>query len=61
MIVTHVLLLVLGVLLAVAVLGSALETVVLPQEGFPRLAQFVFALVHRLLVQRRDNALSRSL
>ena len=61
MIVTHLLALVLGALVALAVLGSALETVVLPQEGFPRLAQFVFALVYRLLVHRRDNPLARSL
>ena len=45
MIVTHVLALVVGALVALAVLGSALKTVVLPQEGFPRLSQFVFALV----------------
>jgi hypothetical protein len=53
--VTHALSLVLGVVVAVAVLGSALKTVVLPQEGNPRLAQFVFALVYRLLVHRRRN------
>jgi hypothetical protein len=53
--VTHVLSLVLGAVVAVAVLGSALKTVVLPQEGNPRLAQFVFALVYRLLVHRRRN------
>jgi hypothetical protein len=61
MLVTHVLVLILGALVAIAVLGSALETVVLPQEGFPRLAQFVFALVYRLVVHRRDSALARSL
>jgi len=60
--VTHVLSLVLGVLVAFAVLGSALKTVVLPQEGNPRLAQFIFALVYRLLVhQRRNDAATRSL
>jgi hypothetical protein len=53
--VTHVLSLILGVLVAFAVLGSALKTVVLPQEGNPRLAQFVFALVYRILVHRRRN------
>ena len=59
---THVLSLVLGVLVAFAVLGSALKTVVLPQEGNPRLAQFIFALVYRLLVhQRRNDAATRSL
>jgi hypothetical protein len=60
--VTHILSLVLGVLVAFAVLGSALKTVVLPQEGNPRLAQFIFALVYRLLVHRRRNdAATRSL
>ena len=53
--VTHVLVVLLGALVAIAVLGSALKTVVLPQEGNPRLAQFVFALVYRLLVHRRRN------
>ena len=55
MTVTHVLSVLLGALVAIAVLGSALKTVVLPQEGNPRLAQFVFALVYRLLVHRRRN------
>jgi hypothetical protein len=60
--VTNVLSLVLGVLVAFAVLGSALKTVVLPQEGNPRLAQFIFALVYRLLVHRgRNDAATRSL
>jgi hypothetical protein len=59
---THVLAVVLGALLACAVLGSALKTVVLPQEGNPRLSQFVFALVYRVLVHRRRNdAATRSL
>jgi hypothetical protein len=54
--------LVFGVLLACGVLGSALKTVVLPQKGNPRLAQFVFALVYRLLVHhRRNDAATRSL
>jgi hypothetical protein len=62
MIVTHLLALVVGVLLAAAVLGSALQTVVLPQEGFPRLSQFVFALVYRILVHgREDDPRGRSL
>jgi hypothetical protein len=39
-----------GLTLAAAVLGSALTTVVLPQEGFPRLSQAMFALVHRVMV-----------
>lgn len=41
-----------GAALALSILGSALKTVVLPQEGTPRLAQAVFAAVHRLLVHR---------
>jgi hypothetical protein len=44
-----------GASLALAILGSALKTVVLPQEGFPRLAQAVFAAVHRLLVHRSQT------
>jgi hypothetical protein len=62
MIATHVLCLVLGILVGLAVLGSALKTVVLPRQGFPRLSQFVFALVHRLLVHpRRNDRLAQSL
>ena len=62
MILSHALALVLGALVALAVLGSALKTVVLPRQGFPRLSQFVFALVHRLLVHpRRDDRLASSL
>jgi hypothetical protein len=55
MIVLHTLSLLLGVVVGFAVLGSALKTVVLPQHGNPRLSQFVFALVYRLLVHRRRN------
>ncbi len=59
---THVLALVLGALAALFVLGSALKTVVLPQQGNPRLSQFVFALVYRILVHRwRDGGGARSL
>jgi hypothetical protein len=50
-----------GTVLALAILGSALKTVVLPQEGLPRLAQGVFAVVHRLLVHRsrsRERAIT---
>jgi hypothetical protein len=50
MIVLHILSFVAGLAIAAGVLGSALKTVVLPQEGFPRLSQAVFAFVHRLLV-----------
>ena len=52
MTILRILSLLLGTLIVLAILGSALKTVVLPQEGFPRLAQAVFALVHRLLVHR---------
>jgi hypothetical protein len=55
MIALHVLSFVVGALVALAVLGSALKTVVLPQKGNPRLAEFVFALVYRILVRRRRN------
>jgi len=62
MIVLHILSLLLGVAVAFAVLGSALKTVVLPQHGNPRLSQFVFALVYRLLVHRgRNDVAARSL
>ncbi len=62
MIVLRVLSLIAGTSLAVAVLGSALQTVVLPQEGSPRLAQGVFAAVYRVLVPRwRSEARTRQL
>ena len=50
-----------GAVLVLAILGSALKTVVLPQEGFPRLAQAVFAVVHRVLVHHsrsRERAIA---
>jgi hypothetical protein len=52
MVVVRVLSLVVGTVMAFAVLGSALKTVVLPQEGFTRLSQAVVAFVYRLLVHR---------
>jgi len=52
MIALQILFFVVGTALVLAILGSALKTVVLPQEGFPRLAAAVFAVVHRLLVHR---------
>jgi hypothetical protein len=55
MIVVNVLSVVLGTVMALAILGSALKTVVLPQEGFTRLSQAVVALVYRLLVHRWRN------
>ena len=58
----HVLVLLAGALIALVVLGSALKTVVLPQRGNPRLAEFVFALVYRILVRRhRSDPLSGAL
>jgi hypothetical protein len=50
-----------GAAVVMSVLISALETVVLPRNGFTRIARFVFAVVDRVLVQkwrnqaRRDN------
>lgn len=62
MIVLRVLSLIVGTSLALAILGSALQTVVLPQEGSPRLAQAVFAAVYRVLVPRwRSEARTRQL
>jgi hypothetical protein len=62
MIVLHILSLLLGTAVVLSILGSALKTVVLPQEGFPRLAQAVFALVYRLLVHRwRSQARAKAL
>ncbi len=62
MLVLHVLSLVFGVALTLAVLGSALETVVLPQEGFSRISQAVFTAAYRLLVHRKSSpAQARSL
>jgi hypothetical protein len=52
MIVLEILVFVIGAALVLAILGSALETVVLPQGDLPRLAQAVFAGVHRLLIHR---------
>jgi hypothetical protein len=60
MTVLHILSVVFGAAVVAAVLGSALKTVVLPQEGFPRLSQAVFALVHRVLVRRWDDPTRRS-
>jgi len=57
--------LIVGLAVVAFLLGSALKTVVLPQEGFPRLSQAVFALIHRLMVhdrqERRRGSAMRSL
>jgi hypothetical protein len=61
MIALHVLAVLIGTALAIAVLISALETVVLPRNGFTRIARCVFAVADRILVhpwrneRRRDN------
>ncbi|HWF16192.1 MAG TPA: hypothetical protein VG244_08445 [Acidimicrobiales bacterium] len=52
MIALQVLSFIFGAAVVVAILGSALKTVVLPQEGMPRLSQAVFAFNYRLLVHR---------
>jgi hypothetical protein len=57
----HVIAAAFGTVLVLSVLISALETVVLPRNGFTRIARFVFAVVDRLLLRkwrnraRRDN------
>ena len=56
MIFLHILSLLVGLTIAALLLGSALKTVVLPQEGYPRLSQADFALVHRLMVHPRQEA-----
>jgi hypothetical protein len=60
-IITHVVAAAFGTALVLSVLISALETVVLPRDGFTRLGRLVFAMVDRVLVRkwrnktRRDN------
>jgi hypothetical protein len=60
-IIEHVVAAAFGAALVLSVLISALETVVLPRDGFTRIARFVFAVVDRILVRkwrnraRRDN------
>ena len=55
MIILHVLAAVFGTVLVGAVLISALETVVLPRDGFTRLTRFVFAVADRVLIHRWRN------
>jgi hypothetical protein len=52
MIVVHVAAVLVGTALVIAVLISALETVVLPRRGFTRIARFVFGLADRVLLHR---------
>jgi hypothetical protein len=44
-----------GTVLVFSVLISALETVVLPRDGYTRIARFVFAVADRILVHRWWN------
>ncbi len=55
MIIVHVLAAVFGAVLVGAVLISALETVVLPRDGFTRITRFVFAVADRVLIHRWHN------
>ncbi len=52
MIAARALAVVIGLVLTLSVLVSALETVVLPRHGFTRIARLVFAVGHRLLIHR---------
>ena len=56
MIVLKILAVVFGTSVVLAVLISALETVVLPRKGFTHIARFVFAVADRLLVHRWRSA-----
>ncbi len=49
-----------GTVLVLAVLISALETVVLPRDGFTRISRFVFAVADRILVRRWRNQARRA-
>jgi hypothetical protein len=49
-----------GVALVFAVLISALETVVLPRDGFTRISRCVFSVADRILVHRWRNASLRA-
>jgi hypothetical protein len=49
----HVLSVLGGIAIVIAVLVSAVETVVMPSTGFTRLTRFVFGITHRLLIRRR--------
>jgi hypothetical protein len=55
MIVVHLLAVLVGTVLVMSVLVSALETVVLPRDGFTRLTRFVFAVADRILIHRWRN------
>ena len=55
MIVLNILAVLVGAVLVGAVLISALETVVLPRNGFTRITRFVFAVADRVLIHRWRN------
>ena len=55
MIAVHVLAAAFGAVLVFSVLISALETVVLPRDGYTRIARCVFAVADRILVHRWRN------
>lgn len=48
-----------GTVVVLSVLISALETVVLPRDGFTRITRFVFAIVNRILVHNWRNVARR--
>lgn len=55
MIIARIAVLLLGIVLTMAMLISALETVVLPREGYTRVGRFVFAVADRILIHRWRN------
>ncbi len=55
MAVLHIVAIVLGTCVVLAILISALETVVLPQSGFTRIARFVFGIADRILVRNWND------
>jgi hypothetical protein len=59
-IIEHILSIVVGGVLVMSVLISALETVVLPRDGFTSIARFVFAVADRILVHRWRNEARRA-
>ncbi len=52
MIVGHIVAILIGIFLVLSVLISALETVVLPRNGFTKIARCVFAVADRVLVHK---------
>ncbi len=59
MIALHILAGLIGTFLVMSVLISALETVVLPRQGFTHISRFVFAVADRILVQKWRNEARR--